>query len=73
LVSPLPRIFDEDNTGLHPLDEEPRLLGADMEVEAIPRAAEICRKRINDEVLDPLHDWLNIYTQIQVCRRAWHT
>jgi hypothetical protein len=41
-----------------------------LQVEAIPRAAEVARVRIQEEVLDPLHDWLAIYSQIQV-RLLW--
>jgi hypothetical protein len=40
---------------------------AGVQVEAIPRAAEIARLRIEEEVLGPLHEWLASYTKSQVC------
>ncbi len=71
LVSPLPRIYDEGPNGVQPLDGEARLLGANMDFELIPKAAEEARRRIQVEVLDPLHEWMGIYRQIMV--RGWST
>lgn len=45
-----------------------QLLGANMEVEAIPQAAELARERIQLEVLEPLGEWMKVYRQIAVRR-----
>lgn len=66
LLSPVPRIYDEGEHGPQPLESEARLLGANMDVEAIPRAAAEARARVNSEVMEPLNEWLQAYKVIQV-------
>lgn len=68
LLSPVPRIYDEGEHGPVATEDEPRILGADMDVEAIPRAAEEARRRITQEVMDPLNEWMGAYKVIAVSR-----
>jgi hypothetical protein len=37
-----------------------------MDVEAIPRAAEQARTRINEEVIAPLYEWMKAYDHAAV-------
>lgn len=74
LLSPIPRIYDEGQNGPQPLEEEARLLGANMDVEAIPKAAEEAKRRIATEVYEPLNEWMSAYRVIcvSVCPHVTH-
>ncbi|GFH20004.1 uncharacterized protein HaLaN_17049, partial [Haematococcus lacustris] len=65
LVSPVPNIYEEGEHG--PVSTQPgvRLLGANMDVEAIPQAAEAARQRITREVFEPLQEWLKAYNRAE--------
>lgn len=64
LISPVPRIYDTQNDVTAPLEDEVRMLGANMDVEAIPKAADDAKKRVHQEVMEPLLEWLSAYRVI---------
>lgn len=66
LISPVPRIYDTQNDVTAPLEDEVRMLGANMDVEAIPKAADDAKKRVHQEVMEPLLEWLSAYRVISV-------
>ncbi len=43
-----------------------------MQVEAIPRASDVARQRIQEEVLNPMAQWMTMYKQDLVRRRRGH-
>lgn len=66
LVSPLPRVYEEGLQGPVPSEDEPRMIGGNVQVERISGASQELKKRLEQEVIQPLKAWLDAYRTVEV-------
>jgi hypothetical protein len=66
MLSPLPRVYEEGHTGEATSTEEATLIGPDVQVERLTSAAKDLKTRLDQEVIQPIKQWMSAYRIIQV-------
>eukprot|EP00201_Polytomella_parva_P017152 CAMPEP_0175058940 /NCGR_PEP_ID=MMETSP0052_2-20121109/12137_1 /TAXON_ID=51329 ORGANISM="Polytomella parva, Strain SAG 63-3" /NCGR_SAMPLE_ID=MMETSP0052_2 /ASSEMBLY_ACC=CAM_ASM_000194 /LENGTH=326 /DNA_ID=CAMNT_0016324397 /DNA_START=44 /DNA_END=1020 /DNA_ORIENTATION=- len=65
LSSPLPRVFDDTGNGLVAIEDDAKLIGHGVNIEGLSNASEDLKKRLEEEVLLPLRQWVAAYQAIK--------
>lgn len=65
MLSPLPRVYEESHTGEATSTEEATLIGPDVQVERLTSAAKDLKGRLDQEVIQPIKQWMSAYRIIQ--------
>mmetsp|Transcript_13998 Transcript_13998/g.24544 ORF Transcript_13998/g.24544 Transcript_13998/m.24544 type:complete len:472 (+) Transcript_13998:83-1498(+) len=65
LGAPLPRAYDETAAGVALVDKEPRVVGVYVDVDGVTSATVEMKRRLHEEVLHPLEQWLSAYRMIK--------
>mmetsp|Transcript_6260 Transcript_6260/g.13714 ORF Transcript_6260/g.13714 Transcript_6260/m.13714 type:complete len:422 (+) Transcript_6260:115-1380(+) len=61
----LPRAYDETVMGVEPVDKDERIVGTNVNIEAMSAASSEMKERLQNEVLGPLEQWLAAYRTIK--------
>lgn len=66
LNSPIPRVYEEGEHGAVPADHERPIIGKDVQVELIITAGKDMKDHMEDQVINPMGQWMVAYRTIQV-------
>ncbi len=67
LISPLPRAYEVGQNGAPvPLEEEPRAIGLNVDIDKVTGSAQDMKRRLETEVIQPVQEWMVAYRTIQV-------
>ena len=67
LISPLPRAYEVGQNGVPvPLEEEPRAIGLNVDIDKVTGSAQDMKRRLETEVIQPVQEWMVAYRTIQV-------
>lgn len=64
LISPLPRAYEEGQNGPAPIEEEPRPIGQNVHIDRITSSAGEMKRRLDNEVIQPVKEWMVAYRTI---------
>jgi hypothetical protein len=66
LEEPLPKAYADSALGVAPVDPTDRPVGQNVRGDVLTMQAESIKTKLEEEVLQPLEQWLNAYKTIKV-------